>query len=112
MGFEPAAGPVHIIQLSCSWNNVADDNKVYKVMSKTMQQIKVASILLNVANDWAHMNYASQFQDVIASYGNKNNLKLKSTAMKYDPKAGFRKLQPGYFKLGRAPVVDARYISH
>jgi hypothetical protein len=57
------------------------------------------------------MNYASQFQDVIASYGPRKN-KLKSIAKKYDPKDVFQTLQPGYFKLDRAPVPDARYFSH
>ncbi|KAG9199476.1 hypothetical protein G6514_008439 [Epicoccum nigrum] len=112
MGFNPAEGPVHIIQLACSWNNAADDEKVYKAMSDIMKQIKKQSIELGVANDWIYMNYASQFQDVIASYGNASKAKLKKVAGRYDPKAVFQKLQPGYFKLNRAPVPGKGYFSH
>jgi hypothetical protein len=112
MGFSPAEGPIHIIQLACSWNNAVDDDKVYEVMSNIMKQIKKESIDLGVANDWIYMNYASQFQDVIASYGDASKAKLKKVAGRYDPKAVFQKLQPGYFKLDRAPVSGKGYFSH
>lgn len=112
MGFDVAEGPIHIIQLACSWNKATDDAKVYEVMSDIMKQIKKESIVLSVDNDWVYMNYASQFQDVIASYGDESKAKLKAVASKYDPKEVFQKLQPGYFKLDKAPVVDANYFSH
>ncbi|KAF2993403.1 hypothetical protein E8E13_001641 [Curvularia kusanoi] len=112
MGFDTTKGPIHIIQLACQWNNAADDDKVYKVMSDIMKQIKKESIELGVANDWVYMNYASQFQDVIASYGDNSKAKLKEVASRYDPRAVFQKLQPGYFKLDRAPVPGTSYFSH
>lgn len=112
MGLDAAGGPVHIIQLACSWNKAADDEKVYQVMSDIMKQIKKESIALGVDNDWVYMNYASQFQDVIASYGSGSKSKLKAIARKYDPVEVFQKLQPGYFKLDRAPVPDTRYFSY
>lgn len=112
MGFDVTEGPIHIIQLACSWNSAADDDKVYQVMSDIMKQIKKESIELGVANDWVYMNYASQFQDVIASYGDTSKSELKKITNKYDPKAVFQKLQPGYFKLDRAPVTGTGYFSH
>ncbi|KAJ8112284.1 hypothetical protein OPT61_g5312 [Boeremia exigua] len=112
LGFKPSDGPIHIIQLACSWNNAADDDTVYRVMSDIMKQIKKESVELGVANDWVYMNYASQFQDVIASYGSEIKTKLKTVASKYDPKAVFQKLQPGYFKLDRAPVANTDYFSY
>jgi FAD/FMN-containing dehydrogenase len=45
------------------------------------------------------MNYASQFQDVVASYGKENQERLKRVARKYDPTGVFQRLVPGYFKL-------------
>jgi hypothetical protein len=53
-------------------------------------------------NGYLYMNYASQFQDVIASYGESTE-KLKSIARKYDPTGVFQRLQPGYFKLNGPP---------
>lgn len=111
MGFDVAGGPVHIIQLACSWNRTSDDEKVYQVMSDIMKAIKKESVALGVASDWVYMNYASQFQDVIASYGS-TKPRLQAIAKKYDPTEVFQKLQPGYYKLDRAPVPDARYFSH
>ncbi|KAK6826153.1 FAD binding domain-containing protein [Apiospora arundinis] len=81
-------------------------------MSGIMKQIKQESRDLGVANDWVYMNYASQYQDVIASYGAENKAKLKRVAEEYDPRGVFQKLQPGYFKLDRAPVPDDRYFSY
>ncbi|KAK7979667.1 hypothetical protein PG989_012124 [Apiospora arundinis] len=89
-----------------------DDEVVYKTMSGIMKQIKQESRDLGVANDWVYMNYASQYQDVIASYGAENKAKLKRVAEEYDPRGVFQKLQPGYFKLDRAPVPDDRYFSY
>ena len=77
-----------------------------------MQQIKTESIAPGVANDWVYMNNASQFLNVIASYGDDAKAKLKAVASKYDPKALFQKLQPGYFKLDRVPVADSGYFSY
>ncbi|KAF1940310.1 FAD binding domain-containing protein [Clathrospora elynae] len=111
MGFDAAGSPIHIIQLACSWNNTRDDNTVYKVMSDIIQAIKTESEALGVQNDYVYMNYASQFQDVIASYGTSKS-KLKAIARKYDPKNVFQTLQPGYFRLDRAPVPDSGYFSH
>jgi hypothetical protein len=111
MGFDTNGGPIQIMLISCFWNNAADDDAVNQVMSNIMRDIKKASVELGVQNDWVYMNYASQFQDVIASYGTSKE-KLKTIAKKYDPKEVFQKLQPGYFKLDRAPNPDARYFSH
>ena len=77
MGFIPADGPLQIIMLACQWNSSADDDKVYKVLSDIMKQVKDASVELGVANDWVYMNYASQFQDVITSHGDASKAKLK-----------------------------------
>ena len=56
----------------------------------------------NLVNDYIYMNYASQFQDVVGSYGESAD-KLRRIARKYDPTEVFQKLQPGYFKLQGPP---------
>jgi hypothetical protein len=112
MGFDAAGGPIHIIQLACSWTNAADDQKVYQVMSDIMKAIKADAIKLGVQNDWVYMNYAAMFQDVIGSYGAASKSRLKTVSNKYDPTGVFQTLQPGYFKLDRAAVPDTRYFSY
>ncbi|KAF2821805.1 FAD binding domain-containing protein [Ophiobolus disseminans] len=112
MGWDTDGGPLLLILVACQWKNAADDDKVYQVLSNLMTAIKALSVDLNVQNDWVYMNYASQFQNVIASYGEENKKRLKTIASKYDPTSVFQTLQPGYFKLDRAPLPDARYFSH
>ncbi|USP81711.1 hypothetical protein yc1106_08985 [Curvularia clavata] len=112
MGFDANGGPLIIIQVACTWRKAADDDQVYKLTSDILSAIKAESEALDKQSSWVYMNYASQFQDVIASYGEESKKKLKSVAAKYDPKEVFQKLQPGYFKLDRAPKPDARFFSH
>lgn len=81
------------------------------MISKVLERIKAVAVSEGVQNDWVYMNYASQFQDVISSYGSGNKAALKRIAAKYDPTGVFQKLQPGYFKLDRAPVPDSGYFS-
>ncbi|KAH7215941.1 hypothetical protein DER44DRAFT_820811 [Fusarium oxysporum] len=37
---------------------------------------------------------------------------LKDIAKKYDPQQVFQQLQPGYFKLDKAPIPNSGYFSH
>ncbi|KAK7949220.1 uncharacterized protein PG986_010106 [Apiospora aurea] len=112
MGLERAGGPLHIMELICEWTQARDDELVYRTMSDIMRLIKEESEAMGVASDWVYMNYASQFQDVVSSYGAENKARLKRVAEIYDPSRVFQTLQPGYFKLDRAPKPDARYFSH
>lgn len=84
---------------------------MYQMISTVLERIKTAAVSEGVQNDWVYMNYASQFQDVISSYGPENKAALKRIAAEYDPTGVFQKLQPGYFKLDRAPVPDSGYFS-
>lgn len=111
LGLDPADGPLYIIQLCGMWTNASDDDKVYAWMTDVLNKIKAAAKAKGVDNDYVYMNYASQFQDVISSYGAVNKAKLKSISKKYDPSQVFQTLQPGYFKLDHAPISDSGYFN-
>ncbi|KAJ8129084.1 hypothetical protein O1611_g4550 [Lasiodiplodia mahajangana] len=49
--------------------------------------------------DYVYMNYASEDQDVIKSYGGENKKFLQETSKKYDPEGLFQKGVPGGWKL-------------
>lgn len=104
--------PVYVMQVAAWWDRREDDAAVYGVLSKILKKIKAASVAHGAANDYVYMNYASMFQDVISSYGAENKARLKAIAARYDPAGVFQTLQPGYFKLDRAPVPDSGYFSH
>jgi hypothetical protein len=46
-----------------------------------------------------YQNYAAEWQDVFAGYGDENRKRLRSIQKKYDPKDVFQRLQSGYFKV-------------
>ncbi|KAK1675289.1 FAD binding domain-containing protein [Colletotrichum godetiae] len=111
LGLDVEDGPFYIIQLAVMWSNEEDDDAIYSFTSTVLKRINDEAKARGVANDYIYMNYAAQFQDVISGYGAENKAKLKSIAKKYDPKEVFQKLQPGYFKLDRAPVPSSKYFN-
>ncbi|KAL1848947.1 hypothetical protein Daus18300_013405 [Diaporthe australafricana] len=111
LGLAVEDGPFYIIQISCSWENEEDDKAIYRMISTVFERVRAAAVSEGVQNDYVYMNYASQFQDVIGSYGPENKATLKEIATKYDPTGVFQRLQPGYFKLDRPPVPDSGYFS-
>lgn len=68
----------------------------------------------NIERGWdrtfRYMNYAGEFQYVIANYGNENKARLGEIGKKYDPHGVFQTLQPGYFKLDRAAIDEEDYL--
>lgn len=112
LGLDAKDGPLFLILVSAMWEDEAHDAAVYGWISDMLTKITAEAERRGVENDYVYMNYGSQFQDVVASYGASNKAKLKRVAEKYDPQRVFQELQPGYFKLDRAPVPDPRYPPH
>ena len=107
LGLEASTGPIILMHISCWWTNESDDNTVYEFINSFWNKVIAQAKSLGVDNDYIYMNYASMFQDPIAGYGDANKVLLKKVATKYDPKAVFQTLQPGYFKLNGAPVIGS-----
>lgn len=104
LGLKPAGGPYFIMNIGTMWNNTADDARILKFNSDIIKRVKAEAQSKGKDNDFIYMNYGSQFQDVVSSYGTANKNKLISISKKYDPSGVFQRLQPGYFKLqGGAP---------
>jgi hypothetical protein len=103
LGLDPKKGPIFICNLGVMWTNDADDDRVMSFSNELMQRLVGEAKSRKLENDFIYMNYASPYQNVVASYGASSKNKLVSVASKYDPKAVFQKLQPGYHKLEGAP---------
>ncbi|KAK1961422.1 FAD binding domain-containing protein [Colletotrichum sublineola] len=110
LGLKVEDGPLYIVQVPIMWGNKEDDEAVYAFASRVLERINAEAEARGLSHDYVYMNYASQYQDVVSGYGAENKERLKRIAKKYDPKEVFQKLQPGYFKLDRAPVQDQRYF--
>ncbi|KAG9192583.1 hypothetical protein G6011_11317 [Alternaria panax] len=102
LGLYPSDGPVLVINLSSRWDKAEDDERVLKANANIVRKMEAESKRRNLVNDYVYMNYASQFQDVVGSYGDSAN-RLRQIARKYDPAEVLQKLQPGYFKLYGPP---------
>ncbi|POS75634.1 hypothetical protein DHEL01_v205976 [Diaporthe helianthi] len=111
LGLSVEDGPYYMFLISSWWEREEDDERMYQMASAVFDRIKAEAVSEGVQHDWVYMNYASQFQDVISSYGVDNKAALKRIASKYDPTKVFQTLQPGYFKLDRAPVPGTDYFS-
>ena len=111
LGLNDPKQPLFLIHVACWWNNASDDATIYAMITKILTRIKAEAKKRNANSDYIYMNYASLYEDVIRGYGKQNQAKLQQIAGKYDPTKVFQKLQPGYFKLDRAPVPDSRYFS-
>ncbi|KAH8726402.1 FAD binding domain-containing protein [Phaeosphaeriaceae sp. PMI808] len=102
LGLDPKNGPIYICNLAMIWTNSADNDRVMSLSNKLFERLQAEAVKRGLSNDFIYMNYASPYQDPIASYG-VNKQKLKQIAAVYDPTAVFQKLQPGYFKLEGTP---------
>ena len=103
LGLDPSDGPLILFHLICMWESPEDDDAIYSALGAIIKEAIAEAQNRGMFNEYHYMNYASQFQDVIASYGAENRERLLEISRKYDPHHVFEKLQPGFFKLKGAP---------
>jgi FAD/FMN-containing dehydrogenase len=104
LGLPASNGPYLLLNLNMMWTNAADDTRILQANQRIVDRTVALAQSMGLSEDYIYMNYASQYQDVIASYGATNKAKLKTIASKYDPSGVFQTLEPGYFKLNGPPV--------
>lgn len=103
LGLSPSDGPILLINPNFSWRNAQDDELVLRTAEDLIAKFKQAAADRHLESEYLYMNYASQFQDVVASYGAGSAGRLRRVARKYDAQGVFQRLQPGYFKLYGPP---------
>jgi FAD/FMN-containing dehydrogenase len=104
LGLSQANGPYLLLNLNTQWTSAADDERIFAFNRRVIDRSVARAKKMGIYEEYKYMNYASQFDDVIASYGAKNKARLIKVAKKYDPKGVFQRLVPGYFKLEGPPV--------
>ncbi|KAF2111253.1 FAD binding domain-containing protein [Lophiotrema nucula] len=102
LGLSVEDGPLILLNLNMMWSHIADDERILLANSNIIKRTVAEAEARGLANQYIYMNYASQFQDVIGSYGKGNEERLRRVAGKYDPTSVFQRLQPGYFGFGGA----------
>ncbi|OAL43971.1 FAD binding domain-containing protein [Pyrenochaeta sp. DS3sAY3a] len=103
LGLDPTKGPIFICNLAIMWSDPADNARIMTFSNSLYERLVAIAGARGLNNDYIYMNYASPYQDVIASYGAASKQKLKQVTGFFDPTGVFQRLQPGYFKLEGAP---------
>ncbi|KAF2139551.1 uncharacterized protein K452DRAFT_310505 [Aplosporella prunicola CBS 121167] len=106
LGLAPGDGPLLLMNLNARWTREADDAAVLRANANIVARVDERARDLGAYHPYVYMNYASQFQSVIPSYGEQNARRLRDIARKYDPEGVFQTLQPGYFKLDGAKTSE------
>lgn len=107
LGLSEANGPYLLVNPNVMWSNIADDDRVLEAYSQVIERADAEAKRRSLYENYLYMNYASQFQAVVPSYGAANQERLKQVSNKYDPTSVFQRLQPGYFRLEGAPAAGA-----
>lgn len=105
LGIENETQPLLLVNLNVMWSDSQDDGAVLQTQANIISRSTAAAAARGLDNPYVYMNYASQFQDPISSYGESNKARLIDVAKTYDPQGVFQRLQPGYFKLNQGSQV-------
>ncbi|KAI1411104.1 FAD-binding domain-containing protein [Hypoxylon sp. FL1857] len=104
LGIGGGKKPLFLVALTVMWMLKSDDEAVLTAMSNCLSRSQELARERGLDHSFLYMNYASQFQDPIASYGAENRARLLEVSKKYDPEGVFQSLNPGHFKLKGPPV--------
>ncbi|KAF3044470.1 hypothetical protein E8E12_011002 [Didymella heteroderae] len=99
LGLDPKTGPYFVLNFNSAWTMAEDEPKFFGVILNVIKAVKAEAQTRGLDNDYIYLNYASEYQDPIGSYGAANKKRLIDISKKYDPAQVFQYLQPGGFKL-------------
>ncbi|OTA90108.1 hypothetical protein M434DRAFT_14142 [Hypoxylon sp. CO27-5] len=103
LGIGGGKRPLFLVQLTVMWMFKSDDEAVLTAMYNVLSRSQELARARGLYHPFLYMNYASQFQDPIASYGTENKARLIEVSKGYDPDSVFQNLNSGYFKLMGPP---------
>ncbi|PGG95320.1 hypothetical protein AJ79_10125 [Helicocarpus griseus UAMH5409] len=109
MGLDPEEGPLFLLNTQAGWteDSDSDSSRVKQALQSVIKRTSTYAKERGWGKEFQYMNYAGEFQDIIAGYGEDNKRELVTIADRYDPEAVFQRLQPNYFKLVGAPVNNS-----
>ncbi|KAI1091070.1 FAD-binding domain-containing protein [Rostrohypoxylon terebratum] len=102
LGVGGSKKPLLLINHTARWMSDSDDQLILTAFSNVVSRSRELARLRGLDHPFLYMNYASQFQDPLGSYGTDNKARLLEISKKYDPYGVFQNLNPGYFKFNGA----------
>ncbi|KAI1446648.1 FAD-binding domain-containing protein [Annulohypoxylon stygium] len=103
LGIDGSKKPLLLINHTARWMFASDDSLILIAFSNVVSRIRELARSRSLDHPFLYMNYASQFQDPLGSYGTENKARLMEISKKYDPYGVFQTLNPGYFKFDGVP---------
>ncbi|KAI1384278.1 putative oxidoreductase [Hypoxylon trugodes] len=99
MGPSDRKGTRIVCLFTNAWEDEADDEHVYAATRALIASIEEAARNLGAYDPFIYLNYATHWQDPIASYGEESVKQLRELRARVDPKGVFTHLIPGGFKI-------------
>ncbi|KAL4797195.1 hypothetical protein BDV19DRAFT_359094 [Aspergillus venezuelensis] len=96
-GLEPE--PLMIWQLSTSWSNAADDERMEAWSREFTERLHAINQEKGIASEFVYMGDAGEWQDPFLGFPEENVQRLKDVRDEYDPLGVFVRLNDGGFKL-------------
>lgn len=102
LGLEDSNDDLVIALAMVSWNTAALDSMGRNAAKGFVDAAQSKAKSMRVYSRYIYTNYAADFQDPMAGYGEKSLAFLREVSRKYDPQGTFQKQVPGGFKLWRS----------
>jgi len=100
LGLNPEQdGPMILVLVSYTWAREEDDEVITAAAQKLVKGIDENMDDMGCGSRFKYLNYAADWQDPFAGYGEENIAFLKGVAWKYDPEGIFQTRCPGGFKV-------------
>jgi hypothetical protein len=104
LGLEPKDGPLFLLNTWFTWDDETADARVEQAARTIVDKAVAFSKGAQRDVDYRYLNYAGEWQNVIASYGAENAEKLAAVADKYDPEGVIKTLRPAIFGFAGEPT--------
>ncbi|KAF9871877.1 hypothetical protein CkaCkLH20_10509 [Colletotrichum karsti] len=98
LGLEPAEFPSYVVSIPMAWIDASLDDMIDARTNQFIKDLDAMARERGFGNGFEYINYSGRLQNVIASYGAKNQERLRAIANIYDPDGLLRTLWTGYFK--------------
>jgi LmbE family N-acetylglucosaminyl deacetylase len=99
LGLGDRTGTLVVALVTLKWSDQADDEHIYAATRALVSAIEKAARDLDAYDPFLYLNYAANWQDPIASYGNASVRQLQSLRARVDPEGVFTHSVPGGFKI-------------
>ncbi|PYH35827.1 FAD-binding oxidoreductase [Aspergillus neoniger CBS 115656] len=101
LGLSKTSGSLMFVLLSATWDDEADDAQVNKMAQELIAGIEGRAKQTDAYHPFKYLNYAGEFQEPIASYGQDSVKFLQRVSRSFDPRGVFQSKVPGGFKIPR-----------